>query len=735
MATIPLTISGIKEAKQQLSELGDEFEKFKKDPIKSKKLADEFNSLSKSIDKAEESFNDLNKSGKNLSATFEQIYGEDLQPMSSRIGELEDRLYELANAGQQNTKEFQDMAAEAARLRRNIIETDKQVDLLAENKGFAVFGTGIGQVGESLLRLDFDTAAKDAEAMNLAVGNLGQMGSQAITGFTSTFKNLGKAFASMGKALLANPIFLIAAVIIAVVAAVVKLMDELGILQPILDGIGKVFEWIMTPIRALIDGLKALTDWFGWTSHAAAESAEKQAKAAEKAAEAQKKAGEETIQNLENQIRMAELNGEETANLERQKVNEIRKTAEEQKKADRLAYEAAKIKGDLSEEELADLKETARQSRLTYEQAVADVKYFEAEKKKELRDAREEEKRLAKERKEEEERLRQEQLEKDREAYKQRLEEKKKFEEDRLKIARQIQDLELSLSDDGITKEIEANKLRYERLIEDLQANESLLQEEKERLTALYAEQQFEKEKEIELKYQKELWDALDAAEQERKEKKRLEREEELAEQEAFNNALLMASGVYFKKAEEQEMTYAEAKEKLQETMFSSFSSLANSLEQAGIKSAALQKTLALVEIASNTAKALSSVIAGATAASTAAGPAAPFVLAGYIASGIATVASGIASAYAALKSAPSIGGGGTGGGGGAIGGVATAAVSATPAQPSFDLFGQNNDLNNLSNQGDVETSQAIQVKAVVSETEVTDTQNKIKKIKDSATL
>jgi len=39
MATIPLTISGIKEAKKDLKELDAEFQKFKQDPIKSAKLA------------------------------------------------------------------------------------------------------------------------------------------------------------------------------------------------------------------------------------------------------------------------------------------------------------------------------------------------------------------------------------------------------------------------------------------------------------------------------------------------------------------------------------------------------------------------------------------------------------------------------------------------------------------------------------------------------------------------
>ena len=115
MANIPLTISGIKEAQAQLKALGDEFERLKKDPIESAKLAKEFNDLSKQVHKAEEAFDEMDKSGKRLSATFEQIYGEDLQPMSSRIGELEDRLYELALAGQTNTDEFREMTGEVAR--------------------------------------------------------------------------------------------------------------------------------------------------------------------------------------------------------------------------------------------------------------------------------------------------------------------------------------------------------------------------------------------------------------------------------------------------------------------------------------------------------------------------------------------------------------------------------------------------------------------------------------------
>lgn len=154
-------------------------------------------------------------------------------------------------------------------------------------------------------------------------------------------------------------------------------------------------------------------------------------------------------------------------------------------------------------------------------------------------------------------------------------------------------------------------------------------------------------------------------------------------------------------------------------------------LAATGAETAGLQKTIALVQIATDTAKAISAVVAGATAAAAAGGPAAPFLIAGYIASGIATVTSAIASAYSALQAAPPLGGSV---GGGGVGGALSQAANSSQS-PSVQLFGQNNDLNNLSGPQDVEATQQITVKAVVSETEVTNTQNTIKKITESAAL
>jgi hypothetical protein len=82
------------------------------------------------------------------------------------------------------------------------------------------------------------------------------------------------------------------------------------------------------------------------------------------------------------------------------------------------------------------------------------------------------------------------------------------------------------------------------------------------------------------------------------------------------------------------------------------------------------------------------------------------------------------------------------GGGGGAVGGggnVAPPSASSPSAQssvPSFvpgNLFGQGNDQNNIG--GGQDTNTNITVTAVVSETEITATQNNILKIQKSAQL
>jgi hypothetical protein len=66
----------------------------------------------------------LNQTATDLDGTFEQVYGQ-LQPLTTRMGEAEDRLYELALAGKQATQEYKDLMAAT----QNYLRTQQQVDL------------------------------------------------------------------------------------------------------------------------------------------------------------------------------------------------------------------------------------------------------------------------------------------------------------------------------------------------------------------------------------------------------------------------------------------------------------------------------------------------------------------------------------------------------------------------------------------------------------------------------
>jgi len=87
---------------------------------------------------ATQAMDDLAKATHDVSASFEEVYG-DLQPLTTRMGEAEDRLYELANAGQTATKEYQDLLNTVANYRKVQIQTDMAVDAAS-----STFSTKLG---------------------------------------------------------------------------------------------------------------------------------------------------------------------------------------------------------------------------------------------------------------------------------------------------------------------------------------------------------------------------------------------------------------------------------------------------------------------------------------------------------------------------------------------------------------------------------------------------------------
>lgn len=86
------------------------------------------------------------KSLNRLEASFEDVYGE-VQPLTGRIGELEDQLYQMAAAGQQGTQEFTQLAAEIGKMKKVIVDVDMAVDGMSGSMSQKLGGSIQGLAG------------------------------------------------------------------------------------------------------------------------------------------------------------------------------------------------------------------------------------------------------------------------------------------------------------------------------------------------------------------------------------------------------------------------------------------------------------------------------------------------------------------------------------------------------------------------------------------------------------
>ena len=333
---IPFNIQGLREAKENLAELKKDIEKTR-DVKASQKLVKEYNALSEAIDNTTEELIDLNKAGKLVGTRFDDLNEvlfetkEEVLPLTSQIGEMEDRMYQLAASGDTTSEEFKALQGETVRLRKVIRETDKSVDLLAENQGLSIFAEGWSQVGSSIMSLNFEQASKDATNLNNSIGNLGQMGASSLKNLGKTVGTLSKTFLKFGASLLLNPMFWLAAVIAAVVASVIYLMSKMGILTDIMNVLGQAVGWV-------VQQFKDLLDWIGLTSFAEDERHEKLVKASKQKIEAIKKERKELENTSKKQKEVSDYRLS-LYELEKRKAQgnfEAQRTAEEKIRAQNL---------------------------------------------------------------------------------------------------------------------------------------------------------------------------------------------------------------------------------------------------------------------------------------------------------------------------------------------------------------------------------------------------------------
>jgi hypothetical protein len=635
---------------------------------------------------------------------------------------------ELANAT--DPKQMAALGEKAGALSDQLKDANEQAAIFASGSRFEQTSNAFGLMKSQLMDMDFEGAATSAK---LFAGSLGKIDSKTISaslkGLGSTIASVGGAFLKLGAQLLLNPIFLLVTIIGAVVAAFVYLGNKLGWF----DGIVKMLTAVFKP---LVDLIKSFLDLLGLTNFAAEESMAKTTASLEE----EKEKREQILGQMDNKIALMEAEGKSTVALRIERNKYMQEEIANQTKL--LEFMDNSF---LNQTKL--YKETVKANKSkTQEIKVEEIKLNQEVKAEQAKAAAD---------------------------YEQFLSE-------RLAARRLIQDIELGVAKDGIEKELLANKYKYDRMRQDLLTNKKLTDTERIKLDALYVQQSIDAAEEITKKYVKEEKKKQDELNKVIKDAQLLRAQdeedfaalydqntrsaaqlEEDAVREKYFNLITLAEqygldSAELKKRQEDEIAkieedaaekarqkrlkeqaekiqmaeqYAGAVNNLAETVFTLSDRFGKqdeiSKEKRAKRMFAVQKAMQLSLAIIDGFKAAQASIAQMP-------PVTPLGIAALVATISASVANvaKIASTQYGSKSSGGGGGGGTD--------VTSMAGNATVGggAPSFSLFGQGNNQNTTSAAQDVQSNtNQLTVKAIVVESDVTSTQNKVKKMQENATL
>jgi hypothetical protein len=640
---------------------------------------------------------------------------------------------ELANAT--DPKQMAALAEKAGALSDQLKDANEQAAVFASGSRFEQTSNAFGLMSSQIMSMDFEGAATSAK---LFAGNLGKIDGKTISSslksMGSTIVSVGGAFMKLGAQILLNPIFLIAAVVAAIVTGLYMLAERLGFVTKFIDFLTAAF-------KPLIDMVKWFLDLMGLTSFAADEALAKTTAALEK----EKEKRIEVLGVMDQKIALLDAEGKSTLAL----------------RIERNKYLQEEIDNNLKLLEVMD-NNFLNQTKLYKETVKAN-------------------KGKAQEIKVEEVKLNQEVIAEGQKA----ADAQKQFLADRLAATRLIQDLTVGVMQDGIEKELLANKYKYDRLREDLLKNEKLNKEERAKINQLYIDESITTAEKINKKYvdaeikkqaelAKVIKDAklLQAQEEEdffalydQNTRSAAQLEEDAVREKYFNLITLAEQygldSAELKKRQEEEIAaieddaaeqarqkrlkdqaakieiaeqYAGAVNNLAETVFTLSNRFGKQDEASKEKRAKrqfqIQKAMSLSMAIMDGFKAANASLAQSPIAiGPVPSPIGIASLAFAITTSLANVAKIASSQYGGKGGAPAGGGGGAAVGGG---GAETAGGGA----PSFSLFGQGNNQNTTGAAQDAENkSNQLTVKAIVVESDVTSTQNKVKKMQENATL
>lgn len=418
------------------------------------------------------------KTLKKFGGTLEDVYGEGVQPLNFAISELEDRLYEMAAAGEQGTQEFADMAKEVASMKKVIIDTDLAVDGLAEgvgvNLGGAIQGVAggfalaqgvMGAFGANSEALE-ETLLKVQSAMAIADGI------QSVREGIKAFKALKVAAMSnvvvqkaLNLVMSLNPIGLIIAAVVALGAAIYALwgpikqfLQFLGIMEEDAIDVAAAHKKITAEYEAQLKAMKALRKQRE-ADHAhemtlldkrhkrIIETMEEEGASHEEINDEMRRQTEERFKDESDRLDQVQKDRNEEFNLNRdtlRKEQALYREAKRQGEDDRARELKDSINKKKEENEalLFEIRNHHKQVELLQEGHVDNLDEID-------------DKRAADEK----------------QRQKEALDRYKDYLANRLEARKQIEDLEIELIKDADRRKLEQRRLEFERELEDIKKN------------------------------------------------------------------------------------------------------------------------------------------------------------------------------------------------------------------------------------------------------------------------
>jgi hypothetical protein len=257
--------------------------------------------------------------------------------------ELRELKGEIANAT--DPAQMTALAQRAGEVADRIKDANEQVAVFTAGSKFESISNSLAGVRGDLASLDFEGASDKAKVFAKYLGMLKPADiSKGFKDFTGTLGILSKAFVKLGLTILMNPIFLLVAVIVAVVAAVALFLHKIGMLETVL-------KIAFAPIYIAITLLKELGDWLGITAFAAEDNAARTLAANEKVKKSSEERTAIVTADLGREIAEAKAAGKDTTKLEEERSNVQIREANNRKKTAIDAIEKQKALGKKADKE------------------------------------------------------------------------------------------------------------------------------------------------------------------------------------------------------------------------------------------------------------------------------------------------------------------------------------------------------------------------------------------------